>query len=131
MWAIRLHWARPSYKVVSRIFDFTPARLKAGCLLLHAEQRRSFPIVKVFGYSGFAIGVDRSHVAFRGFLSRKTTPRDLYETTVIAKPLQNLYLEYVSVRHRSNRSYRVKYNSRRRALFRNGSGFPSRSSWRP
>jgi hypothetical protein len=25
--------------------------------------------------------------AFRGFLPRKTTPRDLYETTVIAKPL--------------------------------------------
>ena len=39
------------------------------------------------GYSGFAIGVDRSHVAFRGFLPWKTTPRDLYETTVIAKPL--------------------------------------------
>jgi hypothetical protein len=37
--------------------------------------------------SGFAIGVDRSDVAFRGFLPRKTTPRDLYETTVIAKPL--------------------------------------------
>jgi hypothetical protein len=28
-----------------------------------------------------------SHVAFRGFLPRKTTPRDLFETTVIAKPL--------------------------------------------
>jgi hypothetical protein len=28
-----------------------------------------------------------SPVAFRGFLPRKTTPRDLYETTVIAKPL--------------------------------------------
>jgi hypothetical protein len=28
-----------------------------------------------------------SHVAFRGFLPRKTTPRDLYEPTVIAKPL--------------------------------------------
>ena len=27
--------------------------------------------------SGFAIGVDRSRVAFRGFLPRKTTPRDL------------------------------------------------------
>ena len=38
-------------------------------------------------YSGFAIGVDRSHVAFRGFLPRKTTPRDLYGTKVIAKPL--------------------------------------------
>jgi hypothetical protein len=24
---------------------------------------------------------------FRGFLPRKTTPRDLYEATVIAKPL--------------------------------------------
>ena len=37
--------------------------------------------------SGFAVGVDRSHVAFRGFLPRKTTLRDLNETTVIAKPL--------------------------------------------
>jgi hypothetical protein len=27
-------------------------------------------------YSGFATGVDRSRVAFRGFLLRKTTPRD-------------------------------------------------------
>jgi hypothetical protein len=39
------------------------------------------------GYSGFAIGVDRSEIAFRGFLSRKTTPRELFGTTVIAKPL--------------------------------------------
>jgi hypothetical protein len=36
--------------------------------------------------SGFAIGVDRSERAFRSFLPRKATPRDLYETTVIAKP---------------------------------------------
>ncbi len=39
------------------------------------------------GYSGLAIGVDRSERTFRGFLSRKTTPRDLFGTTVIAKPL--------------------------------------------
>ncbi len=39
------------------------------------------------GYSGLAIGVDRSEEAFRGFLSRKTTPRELFGTTVIAKPL--------------------------------------------
>jgi hypothetical protein len=38
-------------------------------------------------YSGFAIGVDRSHGPFRGFLPRKTTPRDLYRGSVIAKPL--------------------------------------------
>jgi hypothetical protein len=38
------------------------------------------------GYSGFAIGVDRSQGPFRGFLPRKTTPRNLYEATVIAKP---------------------------------------------
>jgi hypothetical protein len=44
---------------------------------------RAFPS----GYSGFAIGVDRSEIAFRGFLSRKTTPRELFGTTVIAKPL--------------------------------------------
>ena len=37
--------------------------------------------------SGIAIGVDRSHLAFRGFLPRKTTPREVYEATVIAKPL--------------------------------------------
>jgi hypothetical protein len=40
-------------------------------------------------YSGFAIGVDRSQGPFRGFLPRKTTPRDLYQATVIAKPPQN------------------------------------------
>jgi hypothetical protein len=39
------------------------------------------------GYSGFAIGIDRSQGPFRGFLPRKTTPRDLYQATVIAKPL--------------------------------------------
>jgi hypothetical protein len=33
----------------------------------------------------FAIGVDRSDRPFRGFLSRKTTPRDLYQTTVICE----------------------------------------------
>jgi hypothetical protein len=38
-------------------------------------------------YSRFGIGVDRSERAFRGFLPRKTTPRDFYGTTVIAKPL--------------------------------------------
>jgi hypothetical protein len=38
-------------------------------------------------YSGFAIGVDRSEKASCGFLSGKTTPRELFGTTVIAKPL--------------------------------------------
>jgi hypothetical protein len=33
------------------------------------------------------MGVDRTRRPFRGFLSRKTTPRDLYQTTVIAKLL--------------------------------------------
>jgi hypothetical protein len=37
--------------------------------------------------SSFAIGVDRSEKPFRGFLPRKTTPRDLYQATVIAKLL--------------------------------------------
>jgi hypothetical protein len=32
-------------------------------------------------WSGFATGVNRSNVPFRGFLSRKTTPRGLYGTT--------------------------------------------------
>ena len=31
--------------------------------------------------------IRESQGPFRGFLPRKTTPRDLYETTVIAKPL--------------------------------------------
>src|ERR1700721_1500071 len=35
----------------------------------------------------FAMGVNRSHRPFRGFLPRKTTPRDLYRGTVIAKVL--------------------------------------------
>ena len=35
--------------------------------------------------SSFAIGVERSEGPFRGFLPRKTTPRDLYQATVIAK----------------------------------------------
>ena len=38
------------------------------------------------GHSGFAIGVDRSHGPFRGFLPRKTTPRDLFGATITAKP---------------------------------------------
>jgi hypothetical protein len=33
------------------------------------------------------MGVDRSNSSFRGFLPRKTTPRDPYQTTVIAKLL--------------------------------------------
>jgi hypothetical protein len=31
--------------------------------------------------------IRESEKAFRGFLSRKTTPRELFGTTVIAKPL--------------------------------------------
>jgi hypothetical protein len=31
--------------------------------------------------------IEGSHVAFRGFLPRKTTPGDLDEITIIAKPL--------------------------------------------
>jgi hypothetical protein len=38
--------------------------------------------------SRFAMGVDRRGRPFRGFLPRKTTPRDLYQATVIAKLLQ-------------------------------------------
>jgi hypothetical protein len=47
------------------------------------EQR--LPLSLSGRYSSFAIGVDRSHVAFRGFLPRKTTPRVLYQAAVIAK----------------------------------------------
>ena len=36
-------------------------------------------------WGSFAIGVDRSDRPFRGFLPRKTTPRDPYQATVIAK----------------------------------------------
>jgi hypothetical protein len=43
--------------------------------------------MRVSGSSGFAIGVDRSQGGFRGFLPRKTTPRGLCETRVIAKPV--------------------------------------------
>jgi hypothetical protein len=42
-------------------------------------------------YSGFAIGVGRSQGPFRGFLPRKTAPRDLYQATVIAKPLRCMH----------------------------------------
>jgi hypothetical protein len=38
-------------------------------------------------YNRLAIGVDRSEGAFRGFRSRKTAPRELFGTAVIAKPL--------------------------------------------
>jgi hypothetical protein len=37
--------------------------------------------------SGFAIGVDRSERLFVVFSQKKTTPRDLYQATVIAKLL--------------------------------------------
>jgi hypothetical protein len=37
--------------------------------------------------SSFAFGVDRSDRPFRGFSPGKTTPRDLCQTTVIAKLL--------------------------------------------
>jgi hypothetical protein len=40
--------------------------------------------------SGIAIGVDRSHLAFRGFLPRKTTPREVYEATVIRNRLKSV-----------------------------------------
>jgi hypothetical protein len=43
--------------------------------------------VRPWRLSGLAIGVDRNHGPFRGFLPRKTTPHDLYQATVIAKPL--------------------------------------------
>jgi len=42
---------------------------------------------RLFGESSFAITVDRSDRPFRGFLPRKTTPRDLLQATVIAKLL--------------------------------------------
>src|ERR1700691_3059448 len=40
-------------------------------------------------HSSFAIGVDRSDRPFRGFLPRKTTPRDLYHAAVIGKCLSS------------------------------------------
>jgi hypothetical protein len=39
------------------------------------------------GYGSFANGGDRSNRPFRGFLPRKTTPRDLCQATVFAKLL--------------------------------------------
>ncbi len=40
---------------------------------------RSFSYPCALPHSGFAIGVDGSQGPFRGFLPRKTTPRDLYQ----------------------------------------------------
>ena len=61
-------------------------------------------------FSGFAIGLDRSYVAFRGFLPRKTTPRDLYGATVIAKPLQRLCpheaVKVIALVHKCGSEYR-------------------------
>jgi hypothetical protein len=57
-----------------------------GAIELHAafreESRTSLPSGKCR-----VLEIRGSHIAFRGFLPRKTTPRDLYETTVIAKML--------------------------------------------
>jgi hypothetical protein len=39
------------------------------------------------------MAVDQSDRPFRGFLPRKTTPRDLYQSTVIAKRSKGLNLK--------------------------------------
>jgi hypothetical protein len=43
--------------------------------------------VKEFTFSGFTLGVDRSRSARRGFLPRKTTPRDAGQAPRVVKPL--------------------------------------------
>jgi hypothetical protein len=43
--------------------------------------------VKEFTFSGFTLGVDRSKRSLRGFLPRKTTPRDLGQAPSVVKPL--------------------------------------------
>jgi hypothetical protein len=57
-----------------------------GAIELHAafreESRTSLPSV-----SAALQEIRESEVPFRGFLPRKTTPRNLYQATVIAKPL--------------------------------------------
>jgi hypothetical protein len=57
-----------------------------GAIELHAafreESRTSLPSV-----SAALQEIRESQGPFRGFLPRKTTPRDLYQATVIAKPL--------------------------------------------
>ena len=52
-----------------------------GILLLEQEVivNRSLSYPCALPHSGFAIGVDGSQGPFRGFLPRKTTPRDLYQ----------------------------------------------------
>ena len=48
------------------------------------ESRTSLPSV-----SAALQEIRESQVAFRGFLPRKITPGDLYQATVIAKPLKH------------------------------------------
>jgi hypothetical protein len=57
---MRSLWAARSYKAVSGIFDFTPVCSKTGCLLLHEQQRRSFPVLDVFGLQSPLLGVTQS-----------------------------------------------------------------------
>jgi len=57
-----------------------------GAIELHAafrkESRTSLPPVSAARRKS-----GKAKKAFRGFLSKKTTPRELFGTTVIAKPL--------------------------------------------
>ena len=59
-----------------------------GAIELHAafreESRTSLPSLSVALQE-----IRESQEPFRGFLPRKTTPRDLYQATVIAKPLND------------------------------------------
>jgi hypothetical protein len=59
-------------------FDVATLNLKHFQLVPELKSSRS---------SRFAIGVDGSHLAFRGFLPGKTDPRHPYEATVTTKPL--------------------------------------------
>jgi hypothetical protein len=55
-----------------------------GAIELHAAFREE-SCTSLLPASAALQEIRESHVAFRGFLPRKTTPRDLYGTTVIAK----------------------------------------------
>jgi hypothetical protein len=60
-----------------------PQHAEAHRLKITATYEHAFDVRLRHG--SFAIGADRSGGPFRGFLPRKTTPRDPYQATVIAK----------------------------------------------
>jgi hypothetical protein len=56
-----------------------------GATQLHAAFREESR-TSLFSTRAARQEIRGSDIPFRGFLSKKTTPRDLYQATVIAKP---------------------------------------------